>query len=81
MIICLKKVKIFRMKKGAAIPVRLDEDEKKQLAAIAAETGLTSSTLIRLLIASLTSYWRDSGHTITLPLKWQNLLAQKSIDQ
>ena len=68
------------MKKGSAIPVRLDEDEKKQLAAIAAETGLTSSTLIRLLIASLTSYWRAAGHTNTLPLKWQDLLSQKSID-
>ena len=67
------------MKKGAAIPVRLDEEEKKQLAAIAAETGLTSSTLIRLLIASLTSYWRASGHTLTLPLTWQELLSKKSL--
>lgn len=68
------------MKKGSAIPVRLDDDEKQQLAAIAAETGLTSSTLIRLLIASLTSYWRDSGHTLTLPIKWQELLSKKSLD-
>ena len=68
------------MKKGAAIPVRLDEEEKKQLAAIAAETGLTSSTLIRLLIASLTSHWRASGHTLTLPLTWQELLSKKSLD-
>ena len=67
------------MKKGAAIPVRLDEDEKKQLAAIAVETGLTSSTLIRLLIASLTSYWRASGHTLTLPLTWQELISKKSL--
>ena len=66
------------MKKGSAIPVRLDEDAKTQLAAIAAETGLTSSTLIRLLIASLTAYWRSSGHTITLPLQWQELLSKAS---
>ena len=64
------------MKKGAAIPVRLDEEEKRQLSKIATETGLTPSTLIRLLISALVSSYRNNGHRLTLPLSLTRLLAE-----
>ena len=62
-------------KKGSALPVRLTADEKAQMAKIAEETGLTSSTLIRLLISSLVSHYRENKNHLTLPLKWRNLVA------
>ena len=63
------------MKKGAAIPVRLDEEEKRQLSKIATETGLTPSTLIRLLISALVASYRDDGQKLTLPLSLNHLLS------
>lgn len=63
------------MKKGAAVPVRLDEEEKRQLSKIATETGLTPSTLIRLLISSLVVSYRNDGQRLTLPLSAHHLLA------
>ena len=71
------KSKAMFEKKGSATPVRLTEDEKNQLARIAGDTGLTSSTLIRLLISSLVTYYRENGNTITLPLKWTRLIAEQ----
>ena len=64
-------------KKGSATPVRLTEDEKNQLARIASDTGLTSSTLIRLLISALVAHYRENGNTITLPLQWTRLIAEQ----
>ena len=63
-------------KKGSATPVRLTSDEKSHLARIAEETGLTSSTLIRLLIASLVAHYKSNGNSITLPIKWQRLVGE-----
>lgn len=63
-------------KKGAAIPVRLTEDEKNRLARIADETGLTSSTLIRLLISSLVKHYSENGDRITLPLSWRQIVGR-----
>lgn len=60
-------------KKGSALPVRLTEDEKDQLSRIADETGLTSSTLIRLLIDALIKSYRDNGNKLTLPLSCEDL--------
>ena len=65
-------------KKGSAIPVRLTGEEKKLLAQIAERTGLTSSTLVRLLISSLVAYYRKNGDTITLPLCWERLIASQT---
>ena len=60
-------------KKGSAIPVRLTEDEKNNLTKIAEETGLTASTIIRLLIEALVKDYCENGNTITLPLSWRQL--------
>ena len=60
-------------KKGSATPVRLTEDEKNNLTKIAEETGLTSSTIIRLLIEALIKDYNNNGNTMTLPLSWKRL--------
>ena len=64
-------------KKGSAVPVRLTETEKLALTQIAEETGLTVSTLIRLLISSLVTTYRQNGNTIVLPLSWRRLVADE----
>ena len=66
-------------KKGSALPVRLTEEEKVQVAKIAEETGLTSSTLIRLLISSLVAHYRENNNSLTLPLRWKKLIAEKPL--
>ncbi len=43
------------------------------MAKIADETGLTSSTLIRLLISSLVRHYKENGNTLVLPLRWEKL--------
>ena len=65
-------------KKGSALPVRLTEEEKVQVATIAEETGLTSSTLVRLLISSLVTHYRENNNSITLPLRWEKLIAESN---
>ncbi|MBQ6139673.1 MAG: ribbon-helix-helix protein, CopG family [Kiritimatiellae bacterium] len=60
-------------KKGSATPVRLTEDEKNNLTKIAEETGLTSSTIIRLLIEALVKDYHENDNTMTLPLSWKRL--------
>ena len=52
-------------KKGSALPVRLTQDEKDNLSLIAEETGLTSSTLIRLLISSLVRHYKSNNNHLT----------------
>ena len=68
-------------KKGSALPVRLTEEEKVQVAKIAEETGLTSSTLIRLLISSLVVHYRENNNSLTLPLRWKKLIAEKPLGE
>lgn len=63
-------------KKGSALPVRLTEEEKVQVATIAEETGLTSSTIVRLLISSLVTHYRENNNSITLPLRWEKLIKE-----
>ena len=72
-------IKIMVPKKGSALPVRLTEEEKVQVAKIAEETGLTSSTLIRLLISSLVTHYRENNNSLTLPLRWKKLIAEKPL--
>lgn len=67
-------------KKGSALPIRLTEEEKIQMATIARETGLTSSTLVRLLISSLVTHYRENNNRITLPLRWMELIAENGKD-
>ena len=67
-------------KKGSALPVRLTEEEKVQVARIAEETGLTSSAIIRLLISSLVTYYRENNNSLTLPLRWKKLIAENQLD-
>ena len=64
-------------KKGSAVPVRLTETEKLSLSQIAEETGLTVSTLIRLLIRSLVVSYKQNRNTIVLPINWRNLVAHR----
>jgi antitoxin component of RelBE/YafQ-DinJ toxin-antitoxin module len=54
-------------KKGSPVPVRLTDEEKRALESIADATGLTASTLMRLLVSALVRQWRVRG-AITLPL-------------
>lgn len=72
-------IQIMVPKKGSALPVRLTEEEKVQVAKIAEETGLTSSTLIRLLISSLVAHYRENNNSLTLPLRWKKLIAEKPL--
>ena len=62
------------IKKGAALPIRLTEDEKKQLTAIACETGLTVSTVVRILIESFIRHYHENGGQFTLPISWREIL-------
>ena len=59
-------------KKNSALPVRLTEDEKVQLSRIASETGLTSSTIIRLMIDALIKSYLKNGK-IVLPISWEEI--------
>ena len=61
-------------KKGSPVPVRLTESEKAQLGKIAETTGLSSSTIIRLLISSLVVHFRNNNNHLTLPIEWQRLV-------
>ena len=61
-------------KKGSPLPVRLTECEKNQLTKIAQGTGLTSSTLIRLLISALVASYRKNNNTLSLPLAIEKIL-------
>lgn len=58
------------MLKDNAIPIRLDTGTKQRLKAAADRLGLTTSALIRILIASFVQSFEDSGGRITLPLEW-----------
>ena len=73
----LYNIKIMLEKKGSATPVRLTADEKSHLARIAEETGLTSSTIIRLLISSLVTHYKNNGNTLTLPINWKRLIEEE----
>lgn len=64
------------MKKEAALPIRLTTDEKKQLIKIAEETGLTVSSIVRLLVTCFVGAYAETGGKVTLPLDWQVLLKQ-----
>jgi len=66
-------------KKGSALPVRLTEDEKVQLTAIARETGLTVSTLVRLLIESFVKHYESNGNQFTLPMSWKLMLEDEQL--
>lgn len=68
-----KKTHSMIQKKGSAVPVRLTEDDRNNLTRIAEETGLTSSTIIRLLIEALVKDYRENDNTMTLPLSWKRL--------
>ena len=48
------------------------------MAKIAEETGLTSSTLIRLLISSLVQHYKANNNSLTLPLRWETLIAESN---
>ena len=63
------------MKREGAVPIRLTSDEKQCLATIAAETGLTVSTLIRLMIETFVRAYHANGNNVTLPLNWQELFS------
>ncbi len=58
------------MLKDSAIPIRLDAGSKERLKAAADRLGLTTSALIRILIASFVESYEASGGRITLPLEW-----------
>lgn len=63
----------FPTKKGSALPVRLTEDEKDLLSDIAADTGLTVSTLVRILVESFVRNYRRNGNRFTLPISWREM--------
>ena len=63
------------MKREEAIPIRLTQDVKLRLTAIAAETGLTVSTLIRLMIETFVRAYQANDNRTTLPLNWREIFA------
>ena len=58
------------MLKDSTIPIRLDAGSKERLKAAADRLGLSTSALIRILIASFVDSYEASGGRITLPLQW-----------
>ncbi len=66
----------MQSKKNSALPVRLTDEEKRQMAKIAEETGLTASTLIRLLIESLVRHYRENGGRLALPMQWSDIVVK-----
>ena len=63
----------MKPKKDAMMPIRLSEDEKGALQHIADETGLSSSTIVRLLISALISSYRRNGGKLVLPVSMSDL--------
>lgn len=66
----------MQSKKNSALPVRLTDEEKAQMAKIAEETGLTASTLIRLLIESLVRHYRENGGRLVLPIRCEDIFTK-----
>ena len=58
------------MPKDSSIPIRLDTETKKRLKEAAERVGLSSSTLIRILIVSFIRHFETSGGRRVLPLEW-----------
>lgn len=65
---------ISEMKKCAALPVRLTEHEKTELTTVACATGLTVSTIVRLLIESFIHHYHENNGKFELPLSWKKIL-------
>lgn len=63
------------LKKETPIPIRLTKDEKQELTVIAAETGLTVSTLIRLMVETFVRAYHTNDNSVTLPLNWKQLFS------
>lgn len=60
------------MLKDSAIPIRLDTGTKERLKDAAERLGLSSSALIRILIASFVTQFESSDGRITLPPSWES---------
>ncbi len=59
------------MRKEAALPIRLDAETKVALNKIAETTGLSVSSLVRMLVKSFVEEYDRSGGTVRIPPQWQ----------
>jgi hypothetical protein len=57
---------------GAQLPVRLDQDDDERLQKVAADTGTTKSSLIRLLIHTFCQQCIKPGNRVLLPPNWRD---------
>ena len=59
-------------KKDATLPIRLSDEEKEALSQIAEESGLSASTIVRLLINAFIKHYEQSGKTFKMPLRFES---------
>ncbi len=59
------------MRKESSLPVRLETESKKRLVEISERTGLTVSSLIRMLVKSFIATYDSNGGRVVLPPAWQ----------
>ena len=57
------------MRKEAALPVRLETQQKEDLERICGELGLTTSALIRMLVKSFLDHYDSNKGKVVFPLK------------
>lgn len=69
------------MSMEAALPVRLDKDVKKRLQDVADTLGITSSTLIRILVKSFVDDFERSGGKCVMPPRWQTYTVNDKSDK
>jgi len=59
----------FRMRKEAALPVRLETQQKEDLERICGKLGLTTSALIRMLVKSFLDLYDRNKGKVVFPLE------------
>ena len=60
------------MRKTSAIPIRLDRKHKESLDRIAEATGISVSTLVRMLVQSFVDAYDQSGGRVAIPPQWKH---------
>ena len=55
------------MRKEASLPIRLDREDKARIQQAAESLGMTTSTLVRLLVRSFVEKYEKSGGRVLMP--------------
>lgn len=62
---------IKTMRKEAALPIRLDKQTKETLTGIARTTGLSVSSLVRMLVKSFVEEYDRNHGAVVIPPQWE----------